>query len=93
MDVPRLFAMWNAGARVEDIALAFNVSSTLVYKWRRQYSLPPRPMSSTKPLPEITPEEFERRKAEVDARHLEHLRNESPDVTRVRVLRERGEQA
>jgi transposase-like protein len=91
MDVPKLFAMWNAGARVEDIALAFNVSSSLVYRWRRQYALPPRPMASTAPLPELSPDELERRKEEVFQRHLAQRRAESPDVTRVRVLRERGE--
>jgi transposase-like protein len=91
MDVPKLFAMWNAGARVEDIALAFNVSATLVYRWRRQYALPARPGSSTKPVEDPTPDELERRKEEVFQRHLAQRRAESPDVTRVRVLRERGE--
>lgn len=90
MDVPKLFQMWNAGARVEDIALAFNVSSTLVYRWRRQYGLPERGRVSNLPTPDPSPEELERRKEEVWQRHLAALRAEHPDVTRVRVLRERG---
>lgn len=90
MDVPRLFAMWNAGARVEDIALAFGVSSTLVYRWRRQYALPERPRSSTAPRPELTPDELERRKAEVRERHMAQRRRESPEVTQARVRAERG---
>ena len=90
MDVPRLFAMWNAGARVEDIALAFGVSSTLVYRWRRQYALPERPRSSTAPRPELSASELERRKEEVWQRHLERLRAETPDATYRRVARERG---
>lgn len=89
-DVAKLFAMWNAGASVSDIALAFDVSSTLVYEWRRRYALPTRGKVESKPTPDPTPAEIERHKAEFRRRHLERLRTEHPEVTRARVTRERG---
>lgn len=90
MDVPKLFAMWSAGARVEDIALAFDVSSTLVYRWRREYKLPERQRVANVPTPDPSPEELERRKDEIWQRHLAHRLAEHPDVTKKRVWLERG---
>ena len=79
MDLPRLHTMWNAGARVEDIALAFSVS------------LPDRPLRRRAAEPYApTPAEIERHKAEFYRQHLERLRDEHPDVTRARVRREVG---
>jgi transposase-like protein len=91
MDLPRLHTMWSAGARVEDIALAFSVSPTVVYRWRRDYKLPDRPLRRRAAEPYApTPAEIERHKAEFYRQHLERLRDEHPDVTRARVRREVG---
>lgn len=90
MNTARLLEMWVAGSRVEEIALAFGVSSSQIYRWRSVYNLPPRGMVSNRPTPDPTPSEIERMKAEIRERNRVAMLNESPEVTQARVRAERG---
>lgn len=88
-DLPRLLDMWNAGARVADIAMAFGVSSSQVYRWRTVYRLPNRAPTPNRPTPDPTPSEIERLKAEIRERNRIAMLTETDSETRARVWRER----
>lgn len=93
MDLQRLFAMWTAGATKQQIAVAFGVSTSTVQRWQVQHKLPRREYVAPPVVADPTPEELEQRKAAMWRRHLEQLRAEHPDVTRVRVARRRAQEA
>ena len=81
-----LHQMWMAGDTCEAIGRRFGVAASTISKWAKDYKLPARP----KPMPEHriddpSPEEIERLKAELKARHMEERRAESDGAVRSKV--------
>ena len=77
VDVPRLFALWadHTLTRV-DVAHRLGLSPTQLTRLVAQYRLPPRPRDRNQKTVDPTPEEIERDKAELKAKHLAERRAE-----------------
>jgi uncharacterized protein YjcR len=77
MNIPRLFEMWTAGARVQDIAAAFGVSMSQVSRWKSRYGLPPRARAVLPLTRDPTPEEIETMKRQLREKHYAERRGEA----------------
>jgi hypothetical protein len=86
--VPELFRLWAGGASYSQIAACLGVTESYVHKLKDRHKLPNRPRSYSAPTDDPTPEEIEKRKAEVRAAHFAKRRGETEDQTRTRVWKE-----
>jgi len=78
-----LTQMWMAGETAEAIGNRFGVSGSTVYKWVQKYKLPDRKRTACEPVYDPSPEEIERMKAEIKARHIaERMAEQHPAMLR-----------
>ena len=66
-----LHRMWVEGETLEAIGRRFGVGMSTISRWSRQYKLPARPKPMKTRSVDPTPEEIERLKAELRARHIQ----------------------
>ena len=74
-----LHQMWMAGETTGAIGARFGVSASTISKWAQRYKLPKRERPGHQQVADPTPEEIERLKAELRARHI--AERVSEDVT------------
>ncbi len=82
-----------AGETAEAIGSRLGVSSSTVYKMARKYALPKRPREPRVLLPDPSPEEIERLKAELKAQHIRERMNEDPTNTTSKVSKWRRQES
>lgn len=85
-----LTQMWMAGETAEAIGNRFGVSGSTVYKWVEKYKLPDRKRTACKPVYDPSPEEIERMKAEIKARHIAERMKEDVSNTQSKVSKWRS---
>lgn len=81
--------LWHDGMSLNSLASRFGVSRPTIKRYARLLALPNR----TEPHYEPTPDEIERLKAELRAKHFDEMRGESDMATRARDWRERRRMA
>lgn len=86
--VPELWQLWASGASYSEIAARLGCTESFVHKLKDRHKLPNRERRGARPRVDPTPEELERLKAEVRARHMAKRRAETPDQTKSRVWQE-----
>lgn len=84
-DPVQLLALWQQGLTLIQIGAAIGCSASTAGMLVKQHGLPPREQLRKMPLDDPTPDEIERLKAELKARHMEERRAESPCNTHSKV--------
>lgn len=85
-----LTQMWMAGETAEAIGNRFGVSVSTVRKWVQKYKLPTRRHASSVPVYDPSPDEIERMKAELKARHIAERMAEDVSNTQSKVSKWRN---
>jgi len=87
--VLRLHQLWASGASYTEIAAALGCAESYVQKLKVRHRLPNRERRPyVAPTNDPAPDEIARLKAELKARHIESMREETEDQTRSRVWQE-----
>lgn len=80
VSIPELFQLWVQGLHVDEIAKRLRTTTAMVYQLKTMYRLPKRERVCHREENDPPPDEIERRKAEIKARHMAEMRAKS-DVT------------
>lgn len=87
--VPELHRLWAGGASYAEIAAALGCAETFVQRLKVRHRLPDRERRAyVGPSSDPAPDEIERMKAAIKARHIHALQGESDEQTRTRVWKE-----
>lgn len=86
--VAELHRLWASGASYTEIAAALGCAESYVQKLKSRHKLPHKPREYAAPTGDPTPDEIDRLKAEIKARHMQAMLRESEDQTRSRVWQE-----